>query len=328
MAKIEAINKMIKKLGKNEQDPPVRQFFSVLSRFAPEYYFKNILVKILEKRPAITEEHLSYLIYISLQRLTDFAYDKKTEKEKLKNDLIKCSLKIIELCGKKYASTNVIERYAFLQIILSMLNKKCLIIDLGASIGIGLMALNTNLFSNIKTGKNLKNYLKKKVEIKKGIGVDIQKPDLKWQLVCYLPENKKDRFRFKKLYNQLKKGTKIKLRQGNILWLEKLNLPQANVIWTSNFLYQIEGDKKKVIRNIRNLLKEKGVWINADYRYGDRKFATKDNPYMAMVRTKEEWNEILEVLESPSDVVRSIKPGKDFKKFKSACEEIQATCLI
>lgn len=128
MAKIEAINGMIKKLGKNEQDPPVRQFFSVLSRFAPEYYFKNILVKILEKRPAITEEHLSYLIYISLQRLTDFAYDKKTEKEKLKNDLIKCSLKIIELCGKKYASTNVIERYAFLQIILSMLNKKCLII--------------------------------------------------------------------------------------------------------------------------------------------------------------------------------------------------------
>lgn len=125
---------------------------------------------------------MAYLIYISLQYLTNFAYDKRIQKEKLEKDLVNYSDQIIKLCRAKYASTAVIERYAMLQIILSIPNKPCIVIDLGASIGIGLMSLNTNSFSGIKTDSVLHPYIKKKVEISKAIGIDIQKSVLKWQL--------------------------------------------------------------------------------------------------------------------------------------------------
>lgn len=321
--KIDLIKNMIKRLAEDEQDPPVRQFFSVLSSISNETYFKNILIKILEKRLMVTEEHLAYLIYISFQYLTNFAYDKKHEKEKLEKDLVNYSDRVINFCQTKYASTNVVERYGLLQIILAIIKKPCVVIDLGASIGIGLMSLNTNSFSNIKTNGELRVYLKKKIKISKAIGVDIQQPDLRWQLACYLPENKKDRIRLEKQYNKLKEeGTKITLIQGDIIELGKINLPRADVIWTSNTLYQIEGDVNKLIRDIQALLKENGIWINADYRYENKKFATPENPYVAMVRRKEEWNKTSEVLTAQSDVVGGIKPGKDFEKFKSVCEEI------
>lgn len=320
-AKIEAVKSMIKRLGKDEQDSAVRQFFHILSQLLDKEYFINILTKILEKRSTITEEHLAYLIYISLQYLTGFSYDKKTRKNKLEDDFKKYSERIIKLCKTKYASTNVIERYALLQIILSILNRPCTVIDLGASIGLGLMSLNNDSFSNIKIDSKLKSYLKKKARITKAVGVDIQKPDLKWQLACYLPENKKDRIRVKKIYNKLRqKGTRINLLQGSILELNKIRLPKADVIWTSNTLYQIEGNVNEVVKNIQSLLKENGIWINADYRYDNKKFATPENPYIAMVRRKENWSRILEVLEAPSDVVRRLKTGRDFEEFKSAFE--------
>ncbi|VVB61727.1 Uncharacterised protein [uncultured archaeon] len=318
--KINSIKQMIKRLGYGEQDPPVRQFFSVLSGISGESYFENMLAKILQKRPEVTGEHLSYLIYISLQYLTDFAYDEQTRKEKLQADLVAYSDKIIELCRTKYASTNVIERYAFLQIILGMLNKKCIVIDSGASIGIGLMALNSDKFSKIETGSELQQYIRKKAEISKAIGIDVQSPDLKWQSACYLPENRKNRIGLERDYKMLTdKGTKINLMQGSLLDMDKINLPQADIIWTSNVLYEIEGDVGQVMKNIRNLLKAGGIWINADYRHDDKAFATKENPYVAMVRVKEKWNTLLEVLEAPSDSVRAITPGKDFNIFKSAC---------
>ncbi len=318
--KVIKVNNTIKKLGYGEQDLPVRCFFSTLSELSNKDYFKNILIRILEKRPNITEEHLAYLIYISLQYLTNFDYDKKSGKEKIEKDLIRYSDKIIKFCQTKYASTNVVERYAFMQIVLAMVNKPSTVIDLGASIGLGVMSLNTDIFSKICIDSSVKHYLNKKVKCSKAIGVDIQKPDLKWQLACYLPESKKNRLELEKVYKKLKsKGTKISVIKGSVLELDKIKI-KADVVWTSNMLYEVEGDLNKVYRNIKNLLNSGGMWINADYRYDDKPFATKENPYVAMVRIKENWNKVFEVLEAPSDVVRTVKKGKDFEKFMEACE--------
>jgi len=309
------ISRTIKKLGYGEQDPPVRHFFSTLSKISNKNHFKKILRKTLEKRPNITEEHFAYLIYISLQYLTDFDYDKENKKKKIESDLILYSDKIIKLCQSKYASTNVIERYAFMQIILALLNKPSLVIDVGASLGLGLMSLNTDSFSHIGVDSTLKHYLNKKVNVSKAIGVDIQKPDLKWQLACYLPESKKNRLELESVYKKLKReGTEISLIRGSILELDKVKL-KADIVWTSNILYEVEGDLSKVFTYIKNLLNKGGIWINTDYRHGDKPFATKENPYVAMVRIKEKWNRIFEVLEAPSDVVRIIKQGNDFEKF-------------
>ena len=167
---------------------------------------------------------------------------------------------------------------------------------------------------------SLKHYLSKKVKVSKAIGIDIQKPDLKWQLACYLPESKKNRLELERVYKKLKsKGTKVNIIKGSVLELDKIKL-KADVVWTSNILYEVEGDLNKVFRGIKNLLTSGGIWINADYRYDDKPFATKENPYVAMVRIKEKWNKVFEVLEAPSDVVRTAKQGKDFEKFIKASE--------
>ncbi len=323
--KIIKVNRTIKNLGYGEQDHPVRYFFSALSELSNKDYFKSILMKILEKRPNITEEHLAYLIYISLQYLTDFDYDKENQKGKIEKDLIRYSDKIIKLCQTNYASTNVIERYAFMQIILAIVNKPSTVIDLGASIGLGLMSLNTDS-SHIDMDSSLKHYMIKKANVSKAIGIDIQKPDLKWQLACYLPESMKNRLELENVYKKLKsRGTKISLIKGSVLELDKVKL-KADVIWTSNMLYEVEGDLNKVFRDIKSILNTGGIWINADYRYDNKPFATKENPYVAMVRIKENWDEVFEVLEAPSDIVRIVKQGKDFEKFIDACEQIPTIC--
>ena len=319
-SKIESVIKMIKRLSNDDQDPSVRHFFSVLFQISEQSCFRNILIKILKERSNITEEHLAYLIFISFQYLTDFDYDKKNDKEKLQKDLIKYSGDIVKLCKTKYASTNIFERYSFLQIILAMINRRSVVIDLGASMGLGLMSLNTDIFSDLKVDPKLSRYLNKRVDISKAIGVDIQRPDLKWQLACYLPQSKENRIKLKTDYERQKnQGTIISLTQGDITKLDRLNLPNADVIWTSNTIYEVEGNLRVLKENIYNLLKKDGIWINTDYRHEDRAFATKENPYVAMVRRKEDWNRILEVLESPSDVVRSIEPGRDFETFRSVC---------
>ncbi|MBW3002422.1 DUF2332 family protein [Candidatus Woesearchaeota archaeon] len=315
--KVKTIQKRIKQLAKDDSEVPVRSFFTQFAELSNKEYVQEILAKILEKRPDVTGEHLAYLLYIALQYLTEFDYDQPVEKNKLEKDLKKYSDKIIELCQTKNISTNVIERYALLQVIISMLDKPVVVIDVGTSIGLGLMALNTDSFSHIDIDKELLPYVQQKVEITEAIGIDMQKPDLKWQLACCFPDKKEDRPVLKKTYEKLKKeGTKIKFIQGSALELDRLNLPKADIVWTSNFFYEIEGDINKVINDIKNLLNEKGIWIDADFRHSDKQFATKDNPYLAKVRRKEDWDTTLEVLESSIDWVRDLKPGKDFKKFK------------
>jgi SAM-dependent methyltransferase len=315
--KIKAIQERIKQLAKDDSEVPVRSFFTQFAELSNENYVQDMLAKILEKRPDVTGEHLAYLLYIALQYLTDFDYDKPVEKKKLEEDLKKHSDKIIELCQTKNISTNVIERYSLLQVIIGMLDKPVVVIDLGTSIGLGLMALNTDSFSHIDIDKEILPYVNQKAEIKEAIGIDMQSPDLKWQLACCFPDKKEDRPVLEKTYKKLQKeGTKIKFIQGSALELAKLDLPKADVIWTSNFFYEIEGDINKVIKDIKNLLNEKGIWIDADFRHSDKQFATQDNPYLAKVRRKEDWDAVLEVLESSIDWVRDLKPGKDFEKFK------------
>lgn len=323
--KIASLEKMIKRLATDEQDPPVRFFFSELSKITKENYFKNIIHNIVERRLRITNEHLAYLLYIALQYLTDFSYDTipsdiEVYGRQLKNDLIKYSSEIEKTCQTKYASTNVIERYAALQIILAMLNKNNLVVvDIGTGIGLGLMALNTNSFDKIRIeNKKLSEYLKKKIDVSKAIGIDPQEVDMKWQKGCYLPEHKENREKLVKKYEELKEnGQPIVFIKGdgtNLKNIEELKPNSVDVVWTSNILYQIEGDAKKLENGIKWLLKKDGFWINTDYRHEYQKFATPQNPYVATVRVKPEWK-LLEVLESPSDVVKNIKLGKDFNKF-------------
>jgi hypothetical protein len=277
----------------------------------------------------VTDQHLAYLYYIALNYLTDFAYDRKVPTARLQRDLDRYRPKLVELCSTRYASTNVVERYAALQAVLGVLDRPRLtVVDVGTSIGLGLMSLNTDSFGHARIDPILRPYIDKHVDVTAAIGIDPQRPDMHWQAACYLPENKRNRRELKATYAKLKKeGTPVHLVQGNITDIEGTDLQQgtADVVWTSNVLYQVKGMASGVVRGIRWLLKDDGFWINADYRHQNKPFATRQNPWVTMTRNKRYWNKVYEVTEAPSDVVKALKRGRDFARFKSACAAAPAS---
>lgn len=304
---------MIIKLSEEELDPKVKEFFISLKELLSNKDLNQIIRRVLEVRPNVSTEHLAYLLYISLQYLTDFSYDSGAIKDKIEKDILNNKEEIIDLCSTKYASTNIIERYSLLEIISGIFNKKVRILDIGTSISLGLMGLNKNKYENVDMKSDLRNRLGK-AKIEMLFGMDIQRPDMKWQLACYLPMYKRQREELLKLYESLKKnGNEIIMTIQDAL--EKITASNIDIAWTSSMIYQLEGDKKKLINNIRNCLSDKGIWIDADYRYQYEKMGTPENPFVAKVRFKKDWNNELEVLEADNDEVGILKLGKDFNKF-------------
>lgn len=315
--KVHKIAQEIVRLSEDEQDPPVRMFFKSLSKTQNENLTKEIINDILEERPEISEKHLPYLIYASLQSVSDFSYDKRQPQNKLLNDLKEYREEIIQICRNKNVSTNIIERYIYLQTIVEIIGEPVTISDLGSSLGLGIHSLNTDRFSSVDIDPRLEEYSKKNAEIEAAYGIDIQEPDLAWAKACYLPENRDHRKMIDERMESFNEYDKFNFVKGDILALNELNIPKIDVAWTSNVLYQIEGDTDAVEESIRSILSQDGIWIDADYRYDDEDYTGSHNPYVAQVRFRHEWHEVFEVLQSSSDVVEGVQPGEDFDEFVS-----------
>lgn len=316
---------MFTELSKIEQDPIVRAFFQIIEQDFDQAYIKNILLKCIAKRKHITTEHFAYLLFVSLQYMTNMSYDNSLDVEasrlKIRRDLVNKATDIIALCTTKNVSTNIIERYSALQIVLALTEWKNIIVaDIGCSLGLGSRALNTEYLRGLVVDDEiLKVFSQRSIDIDEIIGVDVQEADIEWQKACFLPECRERRSELQDLYDSLIKiGQKITFRQCDAATpqLNLFNGKEIDVIWTSSMLYQLTARAQdQLIENIRNTLKPKGFWANAYYRYGgEEPFASKDNPYVVSVRFKDDW-ESLEVLESPSDCIERIIAGADFNEF-------------
>lgn len=335
MTDVASVEKKIADLAIGEQDPPVRYFFTILKK-RPHLYH-DIVKKAIAVRPDITDEHLAYLLYIAVQYVSNFGYDEIPVDEaaydnRLNTDMNIHADKLVELCQTQSATTSLIERYAGLQVVLGMLGRPGMtVVDLGSSIGIGLMALNTDSFGRVTLTSELQRFIKAKASIAKAIGIDSaidpNHIDMKWQLACYLPQVRDYRDWIAERYEQLKEtGMPITLIRGSALALNKiteLKPYSADVVWTSNMLYMLAGDygaaTRTILSGIKWLLKPDGVWIDADYRDWTKPFATPENPYVIGAHMAPDWERSLEVLISPDDTVRTLRLGKDFEKFKSVC---------
>jgi hypothetical protein len=335
--KISQLRNILKKLQSNDSDPTVRKFCSIVYN---EQLFYEISKNIFDERPLVEEEHLLFLVFVSLQYLTNFSYDNvyKITAQKVRTDLETHKTKIHRLCVNRNVSTNIPERYVGLQIISSMLYSKyqqpLTIIDIGCSLGLGLMALNTTFFEkHITIDTELLRYVRSKPVFRKVVGLDIQELDLDWGLASYLPEAKKKRKSVKHICDYLNKnGSKFEMIQGNALEIKKiqeLSPSIADIVWISNTCYQVEGDVEDVIKGIGWLLKDGGLWLYAYYRHDiDEKITPKTNPYIVSVYRKDkDWAKKinkglqefkqhgLDVLEAPNELVDNIKRGRVYEKF-------------
>jgi SAM-dependent methyltransferase len=328
----------IEKLKNNDCDPQVRRFCEAIIE---DSVFYRLADNVFTARPLLEKEHLIFLVFVSLQYLTNFRYDESYAfKTHLRNDLQFYSKEIEGLCASRNVCTNVPERYVGLQIISSILfhnsQSPLTVIDIGCSLGLGLMALNTPYFlDNIEIHRTLLPAVKMQPMFNKVIGIDVQKPDIKWLQASYLPEAKSKRNKVKQVYDSINNTPPpVTILKGDALNIEdisELSKGCADLVWISNTCYQVEGDVRRVIRGVQSLLKPRGIWLYAYYRHDiDEVITAETNPYVVKACVKNEnfidnsWlnsngyiSGALEVLEAPNELVPSIKPGVNFLQFLS-----------
>jgi len=305
----------IERLAVDEQDPPVRRFFETLLRPEVRERTRSIIEDIIQKRESITPEHLPYLLFISLQYCTDLKYDMPIPTPELAQDLADSHDDLVKLCVERNASTNVISRYAHLQIALEVLDRPVTVLDIGTALGLGLMSLNTSYITEVDVDHELQPYLQGTADIEKRIGIDTQPRDLDWSIACYLPENQGQREVTEERYRELKSAQNIDFHQLDLFDLPESEISAPDIIWTSSVRYQIQSDEEGIRTSLLNTLSEDGIWLDANYRDPDMSFTDSANPYL--IRAFSKKHELpLEILQSPSDRVQRITKGRDFDEFK------------
>lgn len=326
-------------LGENDINLASRQFFSLLYELLTTHspLADQVLRETLNRRFNITDEHLAWLMFAAAQYLSNYQFDKldnmlpNAARRDAVNSLhmlfIRYQTEIVDICSSRNICTNIPNRYAALQIIGSLIKRQdaLKVLDIGCSLGLGLLALNTSIIAEVRAGDLLlRRGLTSNVKFDL-IGIDVMNPDIDWLKACYLPEYKEERSRVFDLYWSLKKQHRdFKFLQGNALDLITLGFPPASfdIVWTSNTCYQVEGNTEPIEEAIRWLLKDNGFWIYSYYR--DQQPAKKfyqnrphngSNPYVACVYPKLEWSSAMEVLQASDDDVHVIERGVDFDRF-------------
>jgi len=318
-------------LSQIEQDEQVKLFFATLVELPSDVLLKPIVEAVFRQRPRLTDEHLAYLLFASFQYVSNFRYDALHRCEfdsAVWEDLRQHNHEIMEMCLRNHLSTQCIDRYAGLQIILAILHKPELsVVDLGCATGMGLMSLNTHFVRRVKTSETLTAfYLNQDVDISNAIGVDIGSQilhDFGWMKACVFPERKHRRESLEIEYHLLKQhGTKVHLVQADLLDIPYTGILTPNstdVIWTSNTLYQIGDTLDRSLSLIKPvmdyLLVPTGLWLDAYYRSWDSRFASDENPYQICVRSRHNFDDMLVVLTAPNDNVPVISQSGGFHIF-------------
>jgi SAM-dependent methyltransferase len=236
---------------------------------------------------------------------------------------------IEDICVRRNICTNVVERYAGLQIIAQLISRKrpLRVLDVGCSFGLGLMAVNTPMIRTVMTADPLL-YRELNADVSTELwGLDITRPSLKWLQSCYLPQYKEDRERLKPMVKRLRRnGSRFRFVVGDALRLGEvpdLKDQAFDIVWTSNTCFEVEGDVRKVEAGIKKLLKRSGAWVHAYYRSGQPALERSrtagrraPNDYVIGFYPRQGWTKnALEVLEADSDEARTLRRGEDFDQF-------------
>lgn len=332
-SRFSSVQEMVKLLALEDVDLASRCFFTGLLEIMSESnVVSEAIAAILETRPRVTDEHLAWLIFSSLQYVGDYTYDDllymdaTTVKGRMLQDFSLHKQRIIDLCTHKYICTNVVNRYAGLQIVLALMygSSPVRVLEIGCSLGLGLMSLNTGLLESAEVSdKLLLRALHTPVQFDALVGVDIQEPDLEWLCACYLPEYRDHRTKVKQAYDQLvHNGQPFEFVRADALQLtqdKRFSRGTFDIVWISNTCYQVEGDQDLVEQGIRSLLRKGGAWLYTYYRNEQPGWVSKDvadsNPYVVGFYPNGTRRNYLEILQSDDDKVRSLSRGRDFDEF-------------
>lgn len=318
-------------LNQIESDEQIKSFFAALCEGHLDAQLKPVVKRVLMDRPTLTNEHLAYLLFAAFQYLSNCRYDSLEQAkffEAIWDQMGADKDEILDICLNINLSTQIINRYAALQIILAIIQKEELaVIDLGCAAGMGLMSLNTPLLGRVETSDpSTDSYLRQDVSISKAVGIDkavLAFQDLGWIKACIPPACAAQRKSLEVDFQWLMaRSAEVDLIEADILDIPQTGIVarrSMDVIWTSNTLYQIgntfDESLELILPVLNYLLAPDGLWIDAYYRYWDSSFGADDNPYQVCVRSKQDFNEAMVVLISPDDGVSVIHQGKDYHAF-------------
>lgn len=336
-------------LGETEEDLGTRRIFKLLHKFWTTLNLKFIASEILERHSPTTADHLSYLIPVGMQYVSNLAFSKAGV---LKEDDLKILVfetinnhqkELIDICANNNVSTNIPNRYAPLSALINTHTNTPNVVELGSSFGLGIwstrfpkIAYPEVVFSD-EVFQRLSLNKPNKVHFTGLDTVDKSSYDPKWLKACLLSgytdmEPTIDSL-LKKMNSEDENLHGISFLTTNIL-NEHLfnNLPenQADLVWSSSTMY-IFGDKpanawNKIYPIARRMLKPNGWFVSADY-VDWKDYSNKKNVYQVTCAKTSNWDERLVLCQSvaidgkPKDACNIWKKGPDWDRIISSIKE-------
>lgn len=316
-----------------EFEKAIEVFFVNLHSLKDDDELRDVVSAIVRQKKNFSLEHLAYMFWVAFVYISNNLNESEFSAALIKDVILANRMRFVELCVTKNINANFLSRYSILKIILSLIEsapyKTDVVLDLGCSVGFGVMSLNTELIHNMKTLSNdLMGLLKLPLKEHIYIGVDViqfDAIDWKWIDACCSPSLSVANFNNSDSLNSWlhKNGVPTMFFTCDLFDSKLFDLVPTGAIdfiWTSNVLFQVSDNLPyalhRVIPVISRLLSPRGVWVNADYNSWTTTFGEGNNPYVAEARFAWNLNVAYEVLKSPNDLVNSINYGKDYALFE------------
>jgi SAM-dependent methyltransferase len=320
---LQHVQNELMRLQTSSRDAAAGRFFWFLSQsLESNDSLRETFNTIISERPSVNGNHLAWLLFAALQSVSSFAYDgvEKWEyvefSKQLEIDLLCGRARIVQACSTQNVSTHIIGRYAALQMIAVLLcsQKPLNILDVGCSLGLGLLSLNTDYLKALAevTDPLLASALAQRVKLGDRVGIDSCTPDFDWLSACYFPIHKNCRAVARAVYEDLN----LPDRRCRLIKMDASNIDNTSIIvpgsyfdivWMSNSHYQFEGAERQIIQNIRNALTPGGVLLNA--------YFPLCRPGFIVASGKNPRDRPLKILETREDHVVVLSQGPDLNEF-------------
>ncbi len=329
-------------------DPALATFYAgIIELIKHNHPFASLLTRVHSSRKGITNKHLVNLIYRAYQAIqferNDLSYAQFRSPEEWIAELTRflsdptIVKQIRKILLQNSTTTTIYQRYAGVYAICAYLfgERAFVACDLGCGGNYGLRGIELfekfNPIDDYTTNGLVTNMLNQKLNLQKGISMDVENPDQKkvreWRLACsFYPNELANYSSVVEFEARIKKSKKVDFVQANLL-IDK-NLPKrcSDVVILSTILYQHTlAEQRQILKKATAMLKNNGILIVQD-------FASKSLSNPKHLDFSETWfgqqysyrtfiygeltNRFFwEVLKWNNGRCQMVKEGDDFRKF-------------
>lgn len=321
-------------------------YAAVVEMIEHDELIAQILMRVKKKRPKITYKHLVSLIFRVVQFIkfsrNDLSYRAYDNVDKWRKELdLLCSddktRQVFEkLLRTRSTTTTIYQRYSGPYAIIAYLwkDQAVSVADLGCGGNYGLRGIELmQPFKDIRDltpNKTLLKLLPKKINLKSGIAIDKEDPDIKssqlWRIACsFYPHELNEITSIQNFEEKIRSSQKVRFIQNDLLKTKSLPKIRVDVVILSTILYQLTLQEQLVLLDkAKKLLNPEGIIIVQDFAiknishpnlldFNDSWFGKTYSYRTFIIGKKTSWK-FWELFQWNNGRCRIARAGEDFQK--------------